>query len=68
MVGEDIVRCYRARHWAAATEHGRDALDLVLDLAKNHGCFQHLDDHVQPQAGMELQVWADYHKTAVFEH
>ena len=23
----DIVRCYRARHWAAATEHGRDAVD-----------------------------------------
>ena len=43
-------------------------LCLVLDLANNHGCFRHLEDHVQAQAGMGFQVWADYHKNAVFEH
>ena len=39
-------------------------LCLVLDLANNHGCFQHLEDHVHARAGMEFQVWADYHKNA----
>ena len=28
MVCLDIVRCYRARHWAAATEHGRGKHNL----------------------------------------
>ena len=28
MVGFDIVRCYRARYWAAATEHGRSKHNL----------------------------------------
>ena len=28
MVGFDIVRCYRARYWAVATEHGRSKHNL----------------------------------------